>query len=142
MNPNSTPREGLSASVADSGGESKDRDSGAASAPQAGVQSLEPRAAVLDTITTALNRAGFWLAIEGRDAIADALRAVRDQETEQLRTRLDLAHQARRTTTGYLDEIRVHLIRHGIDPEHLRHDGDIPIRLQELLDTVDPKEQA
>lgn len=73
---------------------------------------------------------------------ADAVLAIRDQEIAQLQTRIDLAHQARRATTGYLDEIRVHLIRHGIDAEHLRHDGDVPVRLQELLDTLDPKEQT
>ncbi|MFG2328285.1 hypothetical protein ACGFMM_01530 [Streptomyces sp. NPDC048604] len=61
-------------------------------------------------------------------------------DTERLQTRLDLAHKARRTITGYLDEIRVHLIRHGIDPNHLRHDGDVPIRLQELLDALDPQQ--
>ncbi|MER7953876.1 hypothetical protein [Streptomyces sp. NPDC096030] len=40
MNPNSTPREGLSAPVADSGGESKDRGAGDVNEPQAGAQGI------------------------------------------------------------------------------------------------------
>ncbi|TXS21401.1 hypothetical protein EAO71_27260 [Streptomyces sp. ms191] len=73
MNPNSTPPDGLYGPVAASGAESKDRDAGTANGPQAGAQGPEPRALILDTISTAINAAGYWLAIEGRTAIADAL---------------------------------------------------------------------
>ncbi|WP_329114523.1 hypothetical protein [Streptomyces sp. NBC_01353] len=98
----------------------------------------DPRALILDAIATTLNAAGYWLPADGRRAVADAVLAVRAQEIEQLRIRIELAHKARATVVGYLDEIRVHLIRHGVDPEHLRHNGDVPLRLQELLDALDP----
>lgn len=44
-----------------------------------------PRAVLLGTITTAINQAGFWLAIEGRRAIADAVLAAQEKEIQTWR---------------------------------------------------------
>ncbi|WP_328941563.1 hypothetical protein OG259_07770 [Streptomyces sp. NBC_00250] len=73
MNPNSTPLEGLHAPVAASGVESKDGCADAANGPQAATQDPDPQAVILDAISTALNAAGYWLPIEGKRAVADAV---------------------------------------------------------------------
>lgn len=102
----------------------------------------EPPDVIRDAISRAIRDGRYWLPADGQQAVADAVLAARDEGVQHLQQRVDLAHQARRETVGYLDEIRVHLIRHGIDPDHLRHDGDIPNRLQELLNELDPPHPA
>jgi len=73
VNPNSTPPEGLSARETAEQGEKVAGEGGAENGPQAGVQSPDPRAVLLDTISTALNAAGYWLPMDGKRAVADAV---------------------------------------------------------------------
>ncbi|MEU2075459.1 hypothetical protein [Streptomyces sp. NPDC013489] len=46
---------------------------------QAGVQGPDPRAVLLDAISTALNAAGYWLPIEGKKAVVEAVLALQEQ---------------------------------------------------------------
>ncbi|MFE0647460.1 hypothetical protein ACFVZH_02565 [Streptomyces sp. NPDC059534] len=47
----------------------------------------EPAAAILDTLSTALNAAGYWLPIDGKKAVAEALLQYRSDEVEKWRRR-------------------------------------------------------
>lgn len=87
MNPNSTPSEGLYGPVTASGAESEARGPGAANEPQKAAQGVDPRALILDTISTAINQAGYWLAIEGKRAAADAVAALPIYGDTEWRTR-------------------------------------------------------
>ena len=85
MNPNSTPSEGLCGPVAASGVESEARCPETTNAAQTGTQGPDSRALLLDTISTAINRAGYWLAIEGKRAAADAVAKLQDERAETWR---------------------------------------------------------
>ncbi|MFE6815976.1 hypothetical protein [Streptomyces sp. NPDC057677] len=85
MNPNSTPPEVLYGPVAASGGETGDLDVGATNGPQAGAERPDPRAVLLDAISTALNAAGYWLPIDGKKAVADAVLKTGSDEAEKWR---------------------------------------------------------
>ncbi|MFE6785155.1 hypothetical protein ACFVFF_23150 [Streptomyces sp. NPDC057680] len=65
----------------------------------------DPRAVLLDAISTALNSAGYWLPIDGKRAVADAvLKAGSDETSRRLaitfQTRID---DARDWARGNLD---------------------------------------
>lgn len=80
MSPNSTPREPLCGHESDERGEKVVRDADAEKTAQTGVQGVDPREGIRDTIATTLNRSGYWLPTEGQRAIADALTAHQPKE--------------------------------------------------------------
>ncbi|APE21372.1 MULTISPECIES: hypothetical protein [Streptomyces] len=82
MNPNSTPPGGLSAREAAERGEKAVRDVGATPGPQTAAQDADPRAVLLDTISTALNAAGYWLPADGKQAIVAAVLAVQGEQSD------------------------------------------------------------
>ena len=53
--------------------------------PQTAAQPLDPRDVIRDTIATTLNRAGYWLPVEGQRALADALLATIGEQAEAWR---------------------------------------------------------
>lgn len=61
--------------------------SGGDTAPQAGVQSPDPRDVILDAISTTLNAHGYWLPTEGKRAVADAVLKASSEETAKWRHR-------------------------------------------------------
>ncbi|RSS59824.1 hypothetical protein [Streptomyces sp. WAC01280] len=73
MNPNSTPPEGLSARRSAPESEKAPGVVGGENEAQAGVQGPGPQAVTLDAISTALNAAGYWLPIEGKRAVVNAV---------------------------------------------------------------------
>jgi hypothetical protein len=70
-----------------------------ASGAQAGAQSPDPRAVLLDTISTTLNAAGYWLPIEGKKAVADAVLNLQERN----RVRVDIAEAKARDLDGAAD---------------------------------------
>jgi len=84
MNPNTTPPEGLSARRSASELESGPGVVGGENEAQAGAQGVDPRAVLLDAISTALNAAGYWLPIEGKRAVADAVLKAGDCEARAI----------------------------------------------------------
>ncbi|MEE1813512.1 hypothetical protein PUR59_00405 [Streptomyces sp. SP18ES09] len=104
MNPNSTSPEGLSARETAERGEKVVRDADATPGPQKAAQDLDPRAVLLDTISTALNAAGYWLPADGKKAVAEAVLATVGKESELLRRAAD--PQDLRMVDEMLDELR------------------------------------
>ncbi|WP_030319650.1 hypothetical protein [Streptomyces flavochromogenes] len=82
MNLNSTPPEGLGARESACGVESRDLDVEATNGPQAATRDPDPRAALLDAISTALNAAGYWLPIDGKKAVVEAVVALGGQAAD------------------------------------------------------------
>jgi hypothetical protein len=99
----------------------------------------DPRAVLLDTITTAINRAGYWLAIEGRRAIADAVLAA----AEQQRVRAEIAEARTRELHAVLDEVLRQFVHKGHPGEPCLQTSWISERtVQRWRDTLhNPKEQ-
>jgi hypothetical protein len=100
--PEQAPSEALSARLSDEGPRVGTLGgSGGLSGPQAPAQALDPRAVILDAISTTINAHGYWLPIEGKRAVADAvltrtLRAEAAAEADRrnainFQTRLDAA---------------------------------------------------
>ncbi|MEV4424024.1 hypothetical protein AB0K23_01345 [Streptomyces sp. NPDC049602] len=85
MNPNTVPGGRLYGRVTGEQGEKASTGVGGESGPQAGAEGFEPRAVLLDVISTTLNAAGYWLPMDGKRAVADALFKTRDDEAEKWR---------------------------------------------------------
>lgn len=82
------------------------RGDGGLSGPQTAAQGVDPRAVLIDAIATAVNAAGYWLAIEGQRAIADAVLAVQ----EQMRVRVEIA-EARASELAGASDVAVRAIQ-------------------------------
>lgn len=143
LTPEQAPSEALSARLSDSdprvgilGG------SGGDSAPQAGTQGPDPQAVILDAISTALNAAGYWLPVEGKRAVVDAVLKVGSDEAEKWRRKAIRRAVALGRAEHAINAIR-ELANETVTDAHAWGDGyrEALRDLDEVLQAFAPKEQ-